>query len=208
MFQGKEPKGGAPIMPTDTDVLSSALTQLRAACLHILSGSCASHAVAAGAVVGSAGLTGLAGSGPAPSAAGRSPRRARRWSVEQVEGQPVDEGRHQVRPRRPRVPCSPTCRPPPPRGPASTRRSCWPPTPSEAAWARSSPHRTWPSPQPRWTPPDPSRLRGRRTCTDASDVGSGTYFPPEDCVLPPTTAPRHAHSGGKRSPRRESTSSR
>ncbi|WP_218638093.1 hypothetical protein, partial [Actinomyces oris] len=40
----------------------------------------------------------------------------------------------------------------------------------------------------------------------ACDVGSGTSFPPEDCVLPPTTAPRHAHSGGKRSPRHKSTS--
>ena len=169
MFQGKEPKEGAPIMPTDTDVLSSALTQLRAACLHIPSGSCASHAVADGAVVGSAGLTGLAGSGPAPSAAGRSPRRARRWSVEQVEGQPVDEGRHQVRPRRPRVPCSPTCRPPPPRGPASTRRSCWPPTPSVAGWARSSPRRTWPSPRPRSTPPVQTPRSSRRRPPTPSD---------------------------------------
>ena len=61
-------------MPAGTDILSSALTQLRVAYLHIPSGSRASHAVADGAVVGSAGLTGLAGSGPAPSAAGRSPR--------------------------------------------------------------------------------------------------------------------------------------
>ena len=38
------------------------------------------------------------------------------------------------------------------------------------------------------------------------DVGSRTSFPPEDCVLPPTTAPQHTHSDDKRSPRHKSTS--
>ena len=83
MFRGKEPKRGAPIMPASTDILSSALTQLRAEQLHIPSGACASHAVADGTVAGSVGLTDLAGSDSATSAGL----------------------------------CSPTCRPPPPRGP-------------------------------------------------------------------------------------------
>ena len=70
-------------MPASTDILSSALTQLRAEQLHIPSGACASHAVADSTVAGSAGITDLAGSGSATSAGL----------------------------------CSPTCRPPPPRGP-------------------------------------------------------------------------------------------
>jgi len=60
-------------MPASTDILSSALTQLRAEQLHIPSGACASHAVADGTVAGSVGLTGLAGSDSATSAGLCSP---------------------------------------------------------------------------------------------------------------------------------------